>query len=249
MAEASARTGDGPGDDRPADGGDDQRADQREDSPRRQRSAGLLAVLRETLLVVVLSLAIATVVRVFLLQAFVIPSSSMEDTLLIDDRVVVSKIGSSYGRGDVVVFADPGGWLPPQVPGVGPRARIRDALEFVGVLPDSGEGHLIKRVIAVGGDRVTCCDADGRLAVNGVAVDESALLKPGTDRASGEDFDVTVPEGELWVMGDNRDNSADSRVHGPVPVDDVTGRALAVVWPIAHWTGLGGSETYAEAGR
>jgi signal peptidase I len=244
VAEAAARTGDGAGDDDKGDG-----TAARPGGPGRQRSGGLLAVLRETLIVVVLSLAIATIVRVFLLQAFVIPSSSMEDTLLVDDRVVVGKIGSTYHRGDVVVFADPGGWLPPQVPGVGPRARLRDALEFVGVLPDSGEGHLIKRVVGVGGDRVTCCDDDGMLSVNGVAVDEWRVLKPGTERASAEDFDVTVPEGELWVMGDNRDNSADSRVHGTVPVDDVTGRALAVVWPIAHWSGLGGTEIYAAVDR
>jgi signal peptidase I len=213
-------------------------------------SGGALAVLRETVIVVVLSLVIATVVRVFLVQAFVIPSSSMEDTLLVDDRVVVSKLTTRTGevhRGDVVVFADPGGWLPPPVDGTGWRAAVRDGLEFVGVLPDSSEGHLIKRVIGLPGDHVTCCDTDGQLVVNDVPLDEWDVLKPGVERASEEDFDVVVPPDQLWVMGDNRPNSADSRVHGPVPLDVVTGRAMAVVWPLSHWAGLGRPDAYAAA--
>jgi signal peptidase I len=216
-----------------------------------ERSSGrVLAVLRETAIVVVLSLAIATLVRVFLVQAFVIPSSSMEDTLLIDDRVVVSKLTTRFGeihRGDIVVFEDPGGWLAPHVDGTGWRAAVRDGLEFVGVLPDSSEGHLIKRVVGLPGDHVTCCDAEGQLVVNDVPLDEWEILAPGADRASEEDFDVVVPADQLWVMGDNRPNSADSRVHGPVPVDAVTGRAMAVVWPVSSWTGLDRPEVYAEA--
>ena len=204
----------------------------------RSRLGALWAAVREIVIVVVLALALATIVRVFLVQAFVIPSGSMENTLLIGDRVLVSKLTTRFGevqRGDVVVFADPGSWLGPVPPGPGGvRGAVSDALQFVGVLPDDSEGHLIKRVIGLPGDRVACCDPEGRLTVNGVAVDEGALLKPGV-AASAEPFDVTVPDGSLWVMGDNRPNSGDSRVHGAVPESDVAGRAFVVVWPPGRW--------------
>lgn len=210
---------------------------------------GVLAAVRETVVVVVLSLLIATLVRIFLVQAFLIPSQSMEDTLLVGDRVLVSKPSTRFGeveRGDVVVFEDPGGWLGPglvveQAPG--PLGRVRDGLEFVGVLPDDAEGHLIKRVVGVGGDEVACCDARGLLTVNGDPVDERSYLYPGDD-PSGSEFTEQVPEGHLWVMGDHRSNSGDSRVHGPVPLDRVTGRAFAVVWPVTRWQGLGGSAAF-----
>ncbi len=206
------------------------------------RRGGLTALLRETAIVVGLSLVIATLVRIFLVQAFLIPSQSMEDTLLIGDRVLVSKLTTRFGeihRGDVVVFADPDGWLSPAAD-AGPTTvggRVRDALQFVGVLPDDSEGHLIKRVIGLGGDTVACCDDDGRVTVNGVAIDESTYLRPG-DEPSATDFEVDVPAGELFVLGDHRSNSGDSRVNGTVPEDKVTGRAFAVVWPISQWRSL-----------
>src|SRR5690606_33660604 len=152
------------------------------------------AAVRETVIVVALSLVIATLVRIFLVQAFLIPSQSMEDTLLVGDRVLVSKLDARFGeidRGEVVVFADPGGWLSSGAPGPeheGLRSRIRDAVEFVGILPSNAEGHLIKRVIGVGGDHVVCCDADGRVTVNGTPLDESGYLAPG-DTPSEEPFD------------------------------------------------------------
>jgi signal peptidase I len=198
----------------------------------------LWAAVREIAIVVVLALALATLVRVFLVQAFLIPSGSMEDTLQVGDRVLVSKLTTRFGevqRGDVVVFADNGTWLGPVGPGPGGvRGAISEALQFVGVLPNDAEGHLIKRVVGLPGDRVGCCDAQGRLQVNGVSVDESAVLKPGAT-ASTESFDVTVPAGSVWVMGDNRPNSGDSRVHGAVPLGDVLGRAFVVVWPPDRW--------------
>ena len=207
----------------------------------------LWVAAKEIVIVVVLALALATIVRVFLFQAFLIPSGSMENTLLVGDRVLVSKLTTRFGevqRGDVVVFRDPGGWLGPPVPGPdGVRGVLSDALEFVGVLPSDAEGHLIKRVIGVEGDEVACCDDNGRLTVNGVAVDETALLKPGVE-PSTQDFDVTVPTGSLWVMGDNRSNSGDSRVHGAVPLGDVVGRTFAVVWPPDRWSGVGRPDTY-----
>ncbi|HSK56989.1 MAG TPA: signal peptidase I [Jiangellales bacterium] len=206
-----------------------------------ERGGGFLAVVRETVIVVVLSLLIATLVRIFLVQAFLIPSQSMEQTLLVGDRVLVSKLSTRFGgeveRGDVVVFEDPGGWLGPLVPApssTGLVSSLRDGLEFVGVLPDDAEGHLIKRVVAVGGDTVACCDDQGRLTVNGVAVEESEYLHPG-DVPSTTDFEEAVPPGAVYVMGDHRANSGDSRVHGMVPEESITGRAFAVVWPVSRW--------------
>jgi signal peptidase I len=206
-----------------------------------ERGGGFLAVVRETVIVVVLSLLIATLVRIFLVQAFLIPSQSMEQTLLVGDRVLVSKLSTRFGgeveRGDVVVFEDPGGWLGPLVPApssTGPVSSLRDGLEFVGLLPDDAEGHLIKRVVAVGGDTVVCCDDQGRLTVNGVAVEEIEYLYPG-DVPSTTDFEEVVPPGTVYVMGDHRSNSGDSRVHGLVPEESITGRAFAVVWPVSRW--------------
>lgn len=222
--------------------------DDGEGTVERPRRGGLAALLRETAIVVGLSLVIATLVRIFLVQAFLIPSQSMEDTLLIGDRVLVSKLTTRFGeihRGDVVVFADPNGWLSPTAdldePGLG--GRFRDALQFVGVLPDDSEGHLIKRVIGLGGDTVECCDDDGRILVNGVAIDESAYLRTG-DEPSAVSFETVVPEGDLFVMGDHRSNSGDSRVNGTVPEDRVTGRAFAVVWPVSNWASLSRPDTF-----
>lgn len=205
------------------------------------RRGGFVSILRETAIVVVLSLVIATLVRIFLVQAFLIPSSSMQDTLLVGDRVLVSKLTTRFGEighGDVVVFGDPNGWLSaPPAEGSGPGAWLRNGLQFVGVLPEDSQGHLIKRVIGVGGDTIACCGDNDRVTVNGVAVDESGYLNPG-DAPSSRDFEVDVPEGELFVMGDHRSNSGDSRVHGTVPVDQVVGRAIVIAWPVSRWDGI-----------
>jgi signal peptidase I len=213
------------------------------------RRSGTVAILREAGIVIVLSLLIATLVRIFLVQAFLIPSSSMQDTLQVGDRVLVSKLTTRFGdieRGDVVVFADPNGWLStPSDDSSGPGTWIRDGLQFVGVLPDDSEGHLIKRVIGVGGDTVMCCDDEGRVTVNGVAVDESAYLMPGDDPSATE-FKEEVPEGELFVMGDHRSNSGDSRVHGTVPEDRVVGKAFVVAWPISRWSGLSDGDAFEQ---
>lgn len=203
-------------------------------------SSGVLAAVRETAIVVILSLVIATLVRIFLVQAFLIPSKSMLDTLWVGDRVLVNKLAPRFGeiqRGDVVVFEDPGGWLGPGVSDQGdsgPLQAVRDVFEFVGVLPSDAEGHLIKRVIGVGGDTVACCDDSGRVTVNGVPIDEQTYLYPG-DEPSSREFEEKVPQGSLFVMGDHRSNSGDSRVNGFVPEDRVTGRAFVIVWPIDRW--------------
>lgn len=218
------------------------------DSVRSSSALGSLwAAVKEITIVVVLALLLATLVRVFLFQAFLIPSGSMENTLLVGDRVLVSKVTTRFGevqRGDVVVFSDPGTWLGPVPPGPdGVRGAVTSALQFVGVLPSDSEGHLIKRVIGLEGDRVACCDASGLLTVNGVPVAETDHLKPGV-APSEQEFDVVVPQDSLWVMGDNRPNSGDSRVHGAVPYEDVVGRAFVVVWPFDRWGGIGRPDTY-----
>ncbi|NAZ87352.1 signal peptidase I [Kineococcus indalonis] len=222
-----------------------------EDEPQRpvRRGGGVIAAVRETVLVVAVALVVSLVVKTFLLQAFYIPSQSMERTLDIGDRVVVSKLTPgpfTLHRGDVVVFADPGGWLAatpePQRSPAG--ALAADVLTFVGLLPEDSDDHLIKRVVGLPGDHVVCCDPEGRVTVNDVPVDETAYLYPGAE-PSLDDFDVTVPADRLWVMGDNRAESADSRYNrdkdheGFVPLDHVVGRAYAVVWPLSHATWLG----------
>ncbi|WP_320777666.1 signal peptidase I [Streptomyces sp. CRN 30] len=219
---------------------------------RRRRSA-----LKEIPLLVGVAVLIALVLKTFLVQAFVIPSGSMENTIQIGDRVLVDKLtpwfGSKPQRGDVVVFEDPGGWLEDdqttvqQEDPVGVK-QVKEGLQFIGLLPSDDERDLIKRVVAVGGDTVRCCDAQGRVTVNGTPIDE-AYVRPGNEPSTIK-FEVTVPPGRLWVMGDHRANSADSRYHrteafsGTVSEESVVGRAVVIAWPIAHWSGLEQQDTY-----
>lgn len=184
-----------------------------------------------------IALIVSVVIKTFFIQAFVVPSGSMETTLKPNDRIFVNRLADSpkdIERGDIVVFSDPNNWLTPPA-SAGERSFISRVMETIGLLPaDSGQ-HLVKRVIGVGGDTVECCDAQGRLSVNGVALDET-YLNPGV-APSDFDFSVTVPNGQLWVMGDNRSNSNDSRQHhemdgnGFVPTSHVVGRVWAVFWP------------------
>ncbi|MCL3995888.1 signal peptidase I [Streptomyces lavenduligriseus] len=227
---------------------------QRKVKRKRRRSA-----VREIPLLVGVAVLIALVLKTFLVQAFVIPSGSMEDTIRIGDRVLVDKLTPWFGaepeRGDVVVFHDPGGWLQDEQtakksdPVV--LKQLKEGLGFIGLLPSDNEKDLIKRVIGVGGDHVKCCDAQGRVTVNGVPLTEGDYLYPG-DQPSVTPFDITVPEGRLWVMGDHRGNSADSRSHqdtpygGTVSVDSVVGRAMVIGWPVGHWTRLTEPKTFAS---
>lgn len=208
------------------------------------------SIVREIGLVLAMALVLSFVVKTWLVQAFFIPSGSMENTLLVGDRVIVSKLTPGpfdISRGDVVVFEDPGGWLQPAPvsdSGGGLGGALGDALRFVGVLPSESEDHLIKRVVGLPGDQVVCCDAERRLLVNSVPVDEP-YLKAG-DVPSSMTFDIVVPAGRVWVMGDHRSDSEDSRFHDPsgsgaegsVPIDAVTGRAVAVVWPLDRFSWL-----------
>ena len=193
--------------------------------------------LREVVVIVVVALALSALIRAFLLQAFYVPSASMDETLRPGDRIIASKITTTISgvkRGEIVVFKDPGDWLPAALPPPdGWRSSVRRALTFIGVLPSDSGDDLVKRVIGVGGDRVACCDAEGRIVVNGVPLDEDYIIGP-TDQVR---FDEEVPDGGMFVMGDNRGDSRDSRYHldvnnGAVPVDNAVGRVVLVLWPL-----------------
>jgi signal peptidase I len=165
---------------------------------------------RETVLLLVLGVGIALLLQAFVIGSFYIPSESMENTLLINDRVFVNKLAGDPERGDIVVFK---GWR-------------------------TGE-DTIKRVIGVAGDKVVCCDSKHRISVNGTPLDEDSYLYPG-DYGGGDKFSVTVPPGKLWLMGDHRTASADSRAHmdepggGFISVDDVIGKAVLRYWPLSR---------------
>lgn len=195
-------------------------------------------------LLIIGAFLVAFVVKTFLVQAFYIPSGSMEDTLQVGDRVLVNKVVyhlRPVERGDIVVFDGTGSFITGEVvePDRSPVEIAGRLLgEIVGLAPPR-DTDFIKRVIGVGGDRVVCCDADGRITVNGIALDEEDYLYR-KNPPSKQPFDVLVPEGTMWVMGDHRSASADSRAHmgdpggGFVPVDRVIGRAFAVVWPVGN---------------
>jgi signal peptidase I len=216
------------------------------------------AFFKELTVVVVGAIIAASLLRGFVGQMFLIPSVSMENTLQVDDRVVVEKL-STVRRGQVIVFKDPGGWFTGAT--VRERGPIGKALEFVGVLPDTSTEHLIKRVIGLPGDRVICCDEVDHVTVNGQPLNESSYLFIRPDGAptqpSAIEFDVTVPNGRLFVMGDNRDHSRDSRCHlndvqpgltkgenALVSEDLVVGRAIAVVWPLDRQHRLPSPDTF-----
>ncbi len=210
----------------------------------RPRRSGFLGMIRETAIVVVTALVLSLLIKTFLAQAFYIPSASMENTLMINDRVLVSLLTPgpfSLKRGDIVVFRDPGGWLDEQAPAHRSTVSqgVVDVLTFVGVLPQDSDEHLIKRVIGLPGDRVACCDAQGRVTINGTPIDET-YLPPGT-KPSETPFDITVPKDSVWVMGDNRSDSLDSRYHpelngGSLKETYIVGRAVLLFWPFDRFT-------------
>jgi signal peptidase I len=213
----------------------------RKPAVRRSRGARFL---RELVMLIVIALVIAVVIKTYAIQAFFIPSGSMENTLEINDRVLVNKIvydTRSIHRGDIVVFNGDGSWDP----GVPLPANSNFAEKFVsGFASMFGFGHpgdiLIKRVIGLPGDTVACCDAEGRVTVNGVPLNEQSYLYPGAV-PSEDRFNIIVPPGRLWVMGDNRSISDDSRDHegdpggGTVPENAVIGRAFVIIWPVDRW--------------
>jgi signal peptidase I len=214
-----------------------------------------LAWWQESVLLLVVAVVLAVVTKALFVQAFYIPSESMEPGLVKDDRILVQKVSYWFGgtpqRGDVVVFADPGGWLDPE-DSAEPTNPATRALTKIGLYPSGG--HLVKRVIGVAGDTIVCCDARGRISVNGAALDEDGYIAP--QRTCNGPMSGTcvwtagpVPDGHVFVMGDNRDDSRDSTVHMKqfdptayvpggefVDTDLVVGRVFALIWPRDHAT-------------
>jgi signal peptidase I len=237
------------------DGGHDPQAsaddgDEEQRPKKKQRS-----FWKELPILIGIALVLALLIKTFLVQAFSIPSDSMQNTLQEGDRVLVDKLtpwfGSEPERGEVVVFHDPAGWLDGE-PTLEPNP-VQRVLGWIGLMPSAEEKDLIKRVIGVAGDTVEC-KGTGPLKVNGKALSEESYVYPGNTPCTVDDtggqFKVKVPEGKIWVMGDHRQNSLDSRYHqndtnhGMVPVSSVVGRAIVVAWPPTRWSTLPVPDTF-----
>jgi signal peptidase I len=227
-----------------------------------------LPLWQESILLMGVALILAIVIKTFFVQAFYIPSQSMEPGLVQNDRILIQKL-SYWGdgepeRGDVVVFKDPGGWLGPAA-AAGPSNPIAKAMSKVGLYPTGG--HLVKRVIGVAGDKITCCDGQGRLLVNGQPLDGTSYLQTGAAcdgprvYACQKDWKVgPIPDGHMFVMGDNRDNSEDSSAHmcrpdlatdcvpgGEfVPTELVVGKVFVLLWPANRFTWITRPESFED---
>lgn len=216
---------------------------------RRRRRGG--SFWKELPILVIVALGLALLIKAFLVQAFYIPSGSMERTLMVGDRVLVNKLVYRFRpphRGEIVVFNGDHSWTPEVSIGqpTNPVQRVlRDIGGAIGIAPP-GEEDFIKRVIAVGGDTVACCNARGQVTVNGVGLHEPYIYQ-NDHRPFGP---ITVPAGRLWVMGDHRAASADSRAHimdpghGTIPVNEVVGRAFVIIWPLSRLDTLGVPSTF-----
>jgi len=199
--------------------------------------------LREIPALLVVAVIVSLIIKTFVVQFFYIPSGSMENTLQVKDRVAVNKVPfvtREIHRGDVVVFHDPANWLPTWNNQEGNKYlhKAKELLVAVGILPNPTKQFLVKRVIGIGGDNVQCCSAKGKLLVNGKETNEPYIF--AGNEPSDMKFNVTVPKGKVWVMGDHRGASADSRYHqddinkGFVPESEIVGRVVAVIWPFKN---------------
>ncbi|GAA3023246.1 signal peptidase I [Microbacterium dextranolyticum] len=216
---------------------------------RTRRRRGIWPFLRDVLVILIVAILVSFLIKTFLVRSFFIPSGSMEQTLMVKDRILVDELTprfTGYERGDIVVFRDPGGWLEgvPTPPPATPLVQAGDwLLSLVGITASDSNEHLIKRIIGVGGDHVVCCNALGQTTVNGTPIDETPYLDlaAGQSAPNPKPYDVTVPQGSLWVLGDNRDHSRDSRYNvdqpskGFVPIGNVVGRAFLITWPLPRF--------------
>jgi signal peptidase I len=218
--------------------------------PKKKKSFG-----RELLTIVVAAAVLTLLVKAFLVQVYRIPSASMENTLQIGDRVLVNKVVYHFrdiARGDVIVFSGQDSWGPDAPPPPSnPVVRVFDDM-LSGLGLHSDQTYYIKRVIGLPGDRVACCDAQGRVTVNGVALNEGQYVYPG-EQPSAVKFSNVVPAGHVWVMGDHRGDSEDSRYHpddpggGAIPGSQVVGRAFFIIWPPSQFRDLPIPNTFQQA--
>lgn len=238
----------------PSDGGPDQEKQEAEGKKKG-------SFWKELPVLIAVAVILALTIKTFAIQAFYIPSGSMENTLLVGDRVLVNKIvfhTRDIARGDVIVFKGPPSWQP-EVQVSKPGNIFSKAVRWVGTAFGAAptEKDYIKRVIGIPGDHVKCCDAKGRITVNGVALNEEAYIyvDPADhqqDKPSESPFDITLQNGQLWVMGDHRSNSLDSRAHqdgpenGSIPTKDVIGRAFVKVWPLSRMGTIPIPETFKQ---
>jgi signal peptidase I len=212
---------------------------------------------RELFIIVLAALVLTVVIKVFLFQVFSIPSASMENTLQPGDRILVNRLVyhlRGIDRGDIVVFSGDGSWGPPPPP-LPSNPVERTWEDFTNLIGLSAPGtDYVKRVIGLPGDHVKCCDAEGRVTVNGVALNESSYLYPGDQpNSDGTPYSIVVPPGRLFVLGDHRSDSCDSRCHmgtgdyGTIPVNEVVGRAFVIIWPPSRIGDLPIPNTFKQA--
>ncbi len=226
------------------------------EEPASARSGWSMPLWQELPLLVILALSLALVIRTFFLQAFFIPSGSMEQTLRVQDRVLVNKLIyhlRAPRRGEVVVFRGTDSWASESValPSESVVAKVAAALGSLVGLAEPNEKDFVKRVIGLPGDAVACCDARGRVTINGHALDEPYVYQnnPIDERSFGR---ITVPPGRMFVMGDHRGVSQDSRAHihdpwlGTVPISHVIGKAFATIWPLSDWRTVSVPRTFSE---
>ena len=215
--------------------------------PAQSRLKSIFSNIFEFAVIVAVALFAAAILKTYLIQPFEIPSSSMANTLLPGDHILVNKLADSEDelhRGDIVVFRDPGNWLAdvklPEKTGF--QKALTTVGEAIGLIPQNAGTHLVKRLIGKPGDKIVCCTSKGNLKINGAEVKEPYLIDGAT--ASNIPFEVTVPPGHLWMLGDNRPGSKDSRYHqevtgfGFVPIKNVEGRAWLRIYPFNRFAQL-----------
>jgi signal peptidase I len=231
-----------------------EQAEAGQDQPKSGETKRKRPFWRDLVVIVIAALALTILLKAFVVQVFSIPSGSMENTLLPGDRILVSKIVYRFRpieRGDIVVFSGAGSWDPPTPPPSNEFVRLWDDVTNLVGISAPGTDY-VKRVIGLPGDHVVCCNANGQVTVNGVPLDETSYIYPGA-QPSAVRFNEVVPAGRLWVMGDNRADSDDSRYRssapfkGTIPESAVVGRAFVIIWPLSRIGDLPIPNTFKQA--